>query len=112
MATGIAFPLEIVKGQLKTHSDFDLVYGHVLATVQTEVRERLGLINFGLIDYTFASYFDFLRVGNDIRERLESAIPDAGFNVLADLRDDGIGTVAINISYQDEDDQDINLEFG
>lgn len=112
MATGIAFPIELdANGQLKIDSDYDLVYDHVLATLQTEKGERLGLINFGLDDYLFSSYFDFLKVGNDIRDRLEAAVPEASFNVLAELGDDGIGKVQVNITYADSSEKIISLEF-
>jgi hypothetical protein len=108
---GIAVPLRIEKGQLVTATDAELAYQHIISVLQTETFERLGLIDFGLPDYTFNSYPNFLRVGNDIRERLESSIDTCIFDVSAYLGDDGIGLVEINWTYLNEEQPAINLQF-
>ena len=111
MGLGIAFPIQLKKGQLVTSSGADLVYQHIIALLQTETKERLGLINFGIPDYTFLSYPDFLRVGNDIRERLENYIPECRFDIKAYLGDEGVGLVEIYWTYLEEDQDKIVLQF-
>lgn len=108
--TGISYPLNIVNGQLQTSSDVALVADHIKAVLETETQERLGRANFGLPDYTFSGYPDFLRVGSDIQERLENTIPEAQFSVKSALGDDGIGRVVVEWAYRGEQDR-ISLEF-
>jgi hypothetical protein len=111
MVLGIAYPLQIVKGQLVTSSDAELAYQHIKAVIQTETFERLGLINFGLPDYTFTSYPNFLQVGNDIKERLETNVTECRFNVNSDLDDNGIGVIQIYWTYLAEEQDPIALQF-
>jgi hypothetical protein len=109
--TGIAYPLQIINGQLVTATDTELANDHINATIETETLERLGLPNFGLPDYTFNSYPNFLQVGSDVKNRLENWISECSFNVASNLDDTGIGTIEIFWKYKSEQKESITLSF-
>lgn len=95
--TGLAYPLQIDKGNLKTHTDEDyqLIHDHIKSVIETETGERLGLYDFGIPDLTFTSYPVFEAVGNLFVDKLAQYVPEASFQAKAYLDETGTGTVEV-----------------
>jgi hypothetical protein len=93
MATliGYAYPLEIdpATGGLKLQSDVDLIADHILSWLETEPNERVMNPAYGTASWLFQSISDVSAIAALNQERLTANVPQATFNVLGDVTDQG-----------------------
>lgn len=90
---GISFPLAIdpVKGTLKLSTGADLVRDKIISFLKTEPLERVMRPEYGTENYLFEAAPSVEVIAAEIERRLNSIarIPQARFNTLGTLNDDG-----------------------
>ena len=112
MITGIAYPLQLdSSGSLKLASGSDYIGQQILSYLETELGERLGLPNYGLPDFLLKSQTAPGFIAADIEAKLPLFIPQATFQVQANLSDDGELEIQIFWNYQGEEQAPISTTF-
>lgn len=115
MATtiGINFPLTIdpIKGNLVIASEAELLKGHILSWLQTEVRERVMRPLYGLKDPLFNSSGSLQSLLSEIDSGLKKYVPGASFQVKGSINDSGQVVVLVYWYYLNEEQNPLSITF-
>jgi hypothetical protein len=103
LTTGIDFPLQIFRGNLKVSSDADLFKGHILSWLQTELKERVMRLEYGLADPLFNTIADIGLISNSIREGLTKYVPQVSVDVLGTINDNGEAEFQVRWIYKEQE---------
>lgn len=103
MVTDLAYPLQIINGNLKVVNGDEVIRQHIISWLQTELKERVLRLDYGTRDYIFETKSDWSIVAMDIDRDLTREIPQASFNVLIEA--DNLGNLEVTVNWSTDTQQ-------
>jgi phage baseplate assembly protein W len=106
---GLAYPLQVFNGSLKLSEDFDTIRDAIFGVLETRPTERIMRSQFGCPDFIFDAVTQPQVVLSRIKVALVEQIPDVGFEVTGNIKEDGGFNVRIEWSIADVPQPSISL---
>lgn len=108
MLTDLAYPLQIVNGNLKIVTGDEVIKQHIRSWLETEPQERVMRIAYGTENFLFDSSNNWDIVAIDLKRSLTREIPEASFDISINPTD--IGDLNIVVNWE-TDIKQIPLEY-